>query len=169
MPHSNSPFPPGKGGMPYGKKSKSLAKIWYGLTLHIHFLILNLQNKFFNFSKLCLVFWQKFQQIKRNSPHSPTSFANDTNSHHLFTHYILCFRCLPWQRMLRNSSESSRIRSICPHHSRMMQNLHHLFTHCILCFRCLTIGREPLKIPANQVKFTPFAHITHFTQTFIHI
>ena len=36
------------------------------------------------------------------------------NPHHSFTHYTLCFRCLPWQRTLDNSSESGKIRSICP-------------------------------------------------------
>ena len=39
-----------------------------------------------------------------------------------------------------------------------MQNSHHLFTHYILCFRCLTISRELSEIPANQAKFSPFAH-----------
>ena len=58
----------------------------------------------------------------------------------------------------KNSSESSRIRSIRPHTPRMMQNSHHLFTHYILCFRCLTIGRELSEIPANQAKFASFTH-----------
>ena len=46
-----------------------LAKIWYGLTVHILFFVfLNLQAKFFKFT-FCL--WQNFQriiQIPRNSP-----------------------------------------------------------------------------------------------------
>ena len=53
------------------KSPNLLAKIWYGLTIHIRFLILNLQAKFF---KLRLVFWQNFQriiQIPRNLPKIP--------------------------------------------------------------------------------------------------
>ena len=123
MPHSNSPFPLGKGGMPYGKKSKSSVKIWYGLTVHICFLI------------------------------------------YLPTIYYVSDTCHGRERS-GNSSESSRIHSIRPHHSRMMQNLHHLFTHYILCFRCLTIGREPSEIPANQVKFAPFTHKFHELREF---
>ena len=101
----------------------------------------------------------KVQRIKQNSLHSPTDSTNDAK----FTPFIypLCIMCqMPdrRQRTLGNSSKSSRIHSICPHHSRMMQNLYHLFTHYILCFRCLTIGREPLEIQANQAKFAPFTH-----------
>ena len=37
MPQPKS-IPPGMGGKPYGKKSKSfVTEIWYGLTVHIHF------------------------------------------------------------------------------------------------------------------------------------
>ena len=42
-----------------------------------------------------------------------------------------------------------------------MQNLHHLLIHYQYTFRCLTISRELSEIPANQAKFTPFAHKSH--------
>ena len=63
-----------------------------------------------------------------------------------------------WQRTLRNSSELCKFRAIHPHSPRMTQNLHNLLAHYIVCFRCLTSGRELPKIPANQAKFTQFAH-----------
>ena len=93
-------------------KSPNLsAKIWYGLTVHICFLILNLQSKIFQFFKFTLVFWQKFQrimQIPRNSPYNSTKHAK-------FAPFIY-------------------VSDACP-------------------------SRELSKIPANQAKFAPFAHI----------
>ena len=79
-----------------------------------------------------------------------------------FAHFVnisyLCFRHLPRQRTLQNSSELRKFRAIRPHSPRMTRNLHHLFTLYICC-RCLTSGRECRKIPANQVKFARFAPI----------
>ena len=80
------------------------------------------------------------------------------NSHHLLTHYIVCFRYLPRQRTLRNSSELRKFHTVHPHTPRITRNLHHLLTHYIVCFRCLTSGRELPKIPANQAQFAQFAH-----------
>ena len=105
-------------------KSPNLsAKIWYGLTVHIRFLILNLQSKFFNFSNLCLVFWQNFQRIKKNLLHSLTYSVNDAKFASFIYPFTLCFRCLPRQRTLGNSSET---RSIRPQIPRITQ------TSCIL-------------------------------------
>ena len=64
MPQPKS-VPPGKGGKPCGKKSKSFDKIWYGLTIHIHSQI---DKKYF--SNLCFVLrsnLQQIMQILRNS------------------------------------------------------------------------------------------------------
>ena len=69
----------------------------------------------------------------------------------------LCFRCLPRQRTLGNSSESSKICSIRSHTPQMMQNLHHLFTHLPYVSDACP-SRELSEIPVNQAKFTPFAH-----------
>ena len=84
---------PGKGGIPYGKKSKSFGKIWYGLTVHIRFFVF---FKFTiykqNFSNLRFVFWQNFQriiQIPHNLPQNP---ANKAKFAPLFIHYTLCFQ-----------------------------------------------------------------------------
>ena len=51
------------------KSPNLLAKIWYGLTVHICFFIFKIYKQ--NFSNLRFVFWQNFQriiQILRNSP-----------------------------------------------------------------------------------------------------
>ena len=104
----------------------------------------------------------KFQRIKQNLLNSPTDSANDTKfAPFIYPLYIMFQMPDHWQRTLRNSSESSRIRSIHPQTPRMIQNLHHLLTHYILCFRCLTIGRELSEIPANQAEFAQFAHRSH--------
>ena len=84
MPQVPSLFPLGKGGKSYGKKSNLSAKIWCGLTVHIRFLILDLQAKFFKFTSCILAQFP----------------ANYTNSVQLFIHYTLCFRCMPQQRTL---------------------------------------------------------------------
>ena len=97
-------------------------------------------------------------RIKQNSLNSPTYSANDAKFASIIDPFTLCFRCLPRQRTLRNSSELCKFRAICPHSLQMTQNSHNLLTHYIVCFRYLTSGRELPKIPANQVKFTQFTH-----------
>ena len=74
-------------------KSPNLsAKIWYGLTIHICFLTLNLQAKFFKFT-LCLL--AKFPANYTNSVQfAPKSPANNAKFAP-FTHPIyFVFRCL---------------------------------------------------------------------------
>ena len=100
----------------------------------------------------------KFQQIRQNSLNSPTDTTNDAKFAQIINPFILCFRGLPRQRMLRNSSELCKFHAIRPQLPRITQNSHHLLTHYIVCFRCLTSGRELPKIPANQTKFAQFAH-----------
>ena len=89
-------------------------------------------------------------------------FATQSANYAKFAHFVnifyLCFRHLPRQRTLQNSSELRKFRAIRPHSPRMTRNSHHLFT-LYICFRCLTSGRERHKIPANQVKFARFAPI----------
>ena len=116
--------------------------------------------------------WSESSRIHSIRPQTPRIMLN---SHHLFTHYILCFRYLPWQRTLRNSSELCKFHAVRPKHPRIMRNSHHLLTPYTLCFRCLTTGRELTKIPANQAKFAQFAHTSRelrelctFAQKFIH-
>ena len=175
---------------------------WYSLTVHIH---LNLQQNFSFLSRTLA----KFKKIKQNLLNSPTYSVNcakfapiinlfilcfrglprqrtlrnsselrkfraicphspriTRNSHHLLTYYTLCFRYLPRQRTLRNSSELRRFHAVHPHSPWTTRNSPNLLTYYILCFRCLTSGRELPKIPANQVKFAQFAHISYELREF---
>ena len=100
----------------------------------------------------------KFQQITQILCNSPTQSANYAKFAHFVNISYLCFRHLPRQRTLQNSSELRKFHAIRPHSPQMTQNSHHLFT-LYICFRCLTSGRERRKIPANQVKFARFAPI----------
>ena len=59
------------------------------------------------------------------------------NSHHLLTYYTLCFRHLPQQRTLRNSSELCKFHAVRPHSPWIVRNSHHLLTYYTLCFRHL--------------------------------
>ena len=75
----NSIFPPGKGGIPYSKKSKSSAKIQHGLTVHICFFVFKFTSKIFQI--YILSFDKNFQQIiqiLRNSLQNPANNAKFT-------------------------------------------------------------------------------------------
>ena len=100
----------------------------------------------------------KFQRIRQNSLNSPTDAVNDARFAQIINPFILCFRGLPRQKMLRNSSELCKFHAIRPQLPQITQNSHNLLTHYIVCFRCLTSGRELPKIPANQAKFAQFAN-----------
>ena len=102
----------------------------------------------------------KFQRIMQIPCNSPTTSANYAKFAPIIDPFTLCFRYLPWQRTLRNSSELCKFHAICPQHPQITRNLHHLLTHYTLCFRCLTSGRELTKTSANRAKFTQFAHIS---------
>ena len=98
----------------------------------------------------------KFQRIRQNLLNSPTDATNYAKFAPIIINpFILCFRGLPRQRTLRNSSKLCKFRAIRP---QLPRNSHHLLTHYIVCFRCLTSSRELPKIPANQTKFAQFAH-----------
>ena len=56
--------------------------------------------------------FQRITQIPRNSP---TQSANDAKFAVLLTYSVLCFRHLPRQRTLRNSSELHKFHTIRPH------------------------------------------------------
>ena len=101
--------------------------IWYGLTVHI----IRFSNYKQNFQKLSSpVKFQRITQIPRSSP--PQS-ANSTK----FAHFTLCFRHLPRQKTLQNSSELCKFRAIRPHSPRTTRNSHILLTYSTLCFRHL--------------------------------
>ena len=68
------------------------------------------------------------------APHSPRITRN---SHILLTYFTLCFRHLPRQRTLQNSSELRKFHAVRPHSPRTTRNSHILFTYSTLCFRHL--------------------------------
>ena len=70
----------------------------------------------------------KFQRITQIPCNSPTQSANYAKFAVLLTYSILCFRHLPRQRTLRNSSELHKFHAIRPHSPRITRNLHHLLT-----------------------------------------
>ena len=89
MPHPNSPFPREREGCLMAKSPNLLAKIWYSLTVHIHFFILNLQTKFFKFM-FCLL--AKFPANYTNSVQfAPKNPANNAKLAP-FIHYTLYFQ-----------------------------------------------------------------------------
>ena len=112
------PLSPGKGGKPYGKSPKilrlNMVRLNHTPYSHLKNLRLNRQNytKFFNFSKLSQVQVRELRKIRTI----------------LLTYSILCFRHLPRQRTLQNSSELRRFRAVRPHSPRITRNSHHLLT-----------------------------------------
>ena len=64
-------FPREREGSLTAKSSNLLAKIQYGLTVHIHFFILNLQAKFFKFT-FCLLakFPANYTNLRQFAPES---------------------------------------------------------------------------------------------------
>ena len=122
MPQPKS-IPPGKGGKPYGKRSKSLVYNMVRLN-RTYYSLLKFTSKIFknclpqsNSSEL-----RKFRAVR---PHSPRITQN---SHILLTYSTLCFRHLPRQRTLQNSSELRKFHAIRPHSPRITRNSHHLLT-----------------------------------------
>ena len=110
-------IPPGKGGKPYGKVQNLHLK-YDTASPHILF-----TSKFHN-----LVFWAKFKQNKQNPLNSLIYSANCAKFTPIINLFVLCFRHLPWQRTLRNSSELRKFRTIRPHSPRIARNSHHLLT-----------------------------------------
>ena len=136
--------PPGKGGKPYGKSPKFFVLKIYGLrqkskilrfknlrlnrTPYSHFKNLRinrtLYTKFFNLSHTVII---------------PANYADFAQFAHtvrelretrtfLLTYSILCFRHLPRQRTLQNSSELRKFHAVRPHSPRITRNSHHLLT-----------------------------------------
>ena len=67
------------------------------------------------------------------APHSPRIPQNS----HILHYFTLCFRHLPWQRTLQNSSELCKFHAVCPYSPRTTRNSHILLTYSTLCFRHL--------------------------------
>ena len=93
-----------------------------------YYSLLNFTSKIFQ----NLIFWAKFKQIKQNPLNSPIYSANYAKFAPIINLFILCFRGLPQQRTLRNSSELCRFRTVRPHSPRTMQNSPNLLTLYIM-------------------------------------
>ena len=86
------------------------------------------------------------------------------NSHQLLTH-TLCFRGLPRQRTLGNSSELHKFRTIRPHSPQITRNSHILLTYSTFISGTCT-GRELSGIPANYADSARFAHTARESREF---
>ena len=83
--------------------------------------------------------------------------------------FTLCFRYLPRQRTVRNSSELCKIHAIRQQHLRITRNSHHLLTHYIVCFRCLPRQRT-LRNSSELHRFhTVRPHSPRITQNSHHL
>ena len=98
-----------------------------------YYSLLNFTSKIFQ----NWVFRAKFKQIKQNPLNSPIYSANYAKFAPIINLFILCFRGLPRQRTLRNSSELRKFRAICPHTPRIPRNSRYLLTYYTLCYRHL--------------------------------
>ena len=131
-----------------------------------YYSLLNFTSKIFQ----NWVFRAKFKQIKQNPLNLPIYSANYTKFAPIINLFILCFRGLPRQRTLRNSSELRKFREICPHSPR---NSHLLLTY--LMFQTPApaensqefqqIMQIPHSLPTysvNHAKFAKFANIIYY-------
>ena len=75
-----------------------------------YYSLLNFTSKIFQH----LVFWAKFKQIKQNLLNSLIYSANCAKFAPIINLFVLCFRHLPRQRTLRNSSELCKFHAIHP-------------------------------------------------------
>ena len=106
---------------------------------HTYYSLLNFTSTIFQ----KLDFRPKFKQIKQNPLNSPINSANCAKFAPIINLFVLCFRHLPRQRTLWNSSELRKFCAIRPHSPRITRNLHILLTYCTLCFRHLPRQRTP--------------------------
>ena len=118
-----------------------------------YYSLLNFTSKFFQ----NWVFRAKFKQIKQNPLNSSIYSANYAKFAPIINLFILCFRGLPRQRTLRNSSELRKFHAIHPQSPRITQNSHLFVNISYVSEACP--GREPCGIPANYTDSAQFAHI----------
>ena len=163
MPQPKS-IPPGKGGKPYGKRPKSL--IYNTVRLNrTYYSLFKLQAKFSKLSSPV-----KFQRITQIPHSSPPQSANSAK----FAHFTLCFRHLPRQRTLQNSSELRKFRAVHPRSANSAKFAHFVNLFYIMFqapastenaqeFQRITqIPRNSPTQSANYAKFAPFANTTPY-------
>ena len=124
--------------------------VWLNRT---YYSLLNFTSKIFQ----NLVFRVKFKQIKHNLLNSPIYSANYAKFAPIINLFILCFRGLPQQRTLRNSSELHKFHAIRPQSLRITRNSHPFVNISYVSDTCP--GRELSGIPANYADSAQFAHI----------
>ena len=111
--HNPSPFPREREGSLTAKSPNLLAKIRLNRTHSF----LKITSKSFQIYPLS--FSKKFQRIKQNSLNLPTYFVNNAKFASIIDPFTLCFRYLPQQRTLRNSSELHKFCAVRPHTPRI--------------------------------------------------
>ena len=80
------------------KSPNLLAKIWYGLTVHIRFFVSKFTSKIFQIYTLS---FGKFQQIRQNSHNSPQNPVNNAKFAPFIHPIYFMFQMLDlWQRTL---------------------------------------------------------------------
>ena len=107
----------------------------------IYYSLLNFTSKIFQ----NWVFPAKFKQIKQNLLNSLIYSANYTKFAPIINLFILCFRGLPQQRILRNSSELRKFHAICPHSPRIPRNSHYFFNLLYIMFQAPAPAENPEK------------------------
>ena len=130
-----------------------------------YYSLLNFTSKIFQ----NLVFRAKFKQIKQNLLNSLIYSANCTKFAPIINLFVLCFRHLPRQRILQNSSELRKFHAIHPHSPRIMRNSHILLTYSTLCFRHL-LRQRTLRNSSELRKFHVIRpHSPRITQNLHHL
>ena len=113
-----------------------------------YYSLLNLQAKFFKIVSFGQIY-SELRKIRSIRPKYPAPFIN-----------TLCFRYLPRQEILSNSSKLHKFHAVCPHSPRITRNSHHC--QLIIYYVSRTCpGREPSGIPANYANSMHFTHIVH--------
>ena len=120
-----------------------------------YYSLLNFTSKLFQ----NWLFRAKFKQIKQNSLNLPIYSTNYAKFAPIINLFILCFRGLPRQRTLRNSSELCKFRTVHPQSPRITRNSHPFVNISYVSDTCP--GRELSAIPANYANSAQFAHTVH--------
>ena len=135
-----------------------------------YYSLLNFTSKIFQ----NWVFRAKFKQIKQNPLNLPIYSTDYAKSAPIINLFILCFRGLPRQCTLRNSSKLRRFCAVRPHSPQTTQNSPNLLTYSTLFqapapaensqeFQQITqIPHNSPTQSANHARFAPFANIIHY-------
>ena len=108
-------FPREREGSPMAKcPNVQIFQLKYGTVLPYTF-VSKFTSKIFHNFLLTFCTLANFQRIKQNSLNSPTYSTNDTKFASIIDPFTLCFRYLPRQRTLMNSSKLRKFCTVHPH------------------------------------------------------